>query len=164
MGDRILVAHNTSFDVPFFNSVLTRLGKKELPNKSICTNLMTKYLIPNLLSTNLTYMSKVFNLDHGKAHRALDDAHASAQLLLKYLDIFEKKNIDKLNHLYYPRNKYELDRANFKSSSSNLSEIKETLSEINSPFVCSVRGIKVFLGTFFHYCLNQNTKILFLKF
>ena len=28
MGDSILVAHNTSFDVPFFNSVLTRLGKK----------------------------------------------------------------------------------------------------------------------------------------
>ena len=38
MGDSVLVAHNTSFDVPFFNSVLRRLKKKEMTNKSICTN------------------------------------------------------------------------------------------------------------------------------
>ena len=99
MSDKILVAHNTSFDVPFFNSVLVRLGKQELKNRSICTNLMTKFLIPNLLSTNLVH-GKYFNIEHGKAHRALDDAKASAKLLLQYLDIFEKKNIDKINHLY----------------------------------------------------------------
>ena len=62
MGDSILVAHNTSFDVPFLNSVLRRLGKDELDNKSVCTNLMTKYLIPNLLNSNLHYMSKIFDL------------------------------------------------------------------------------------------------------
>ncbi|RPJ78868.1 MAG: 3'-5' exonuclease [Alphaproteobacteria bacterium] len=33
MGDSILVAHNTSFDVPFFNSVLRRLDREELKNK-----------------------------------------------------------------------------------------------------------------------------------
>ena len=86
MSDRILVAHNTSFDVPFFNSVLKRLGKKELSNNSMCTNLMSKYLIPNLLNTNLSYMSKLFKISHGHAHRALDDAIATAELfnLLKY--------------------------------------------------------------------------------
>ena len=62
MGDSILVAHNTSFDVPFFNSVLRRLNRPELKNKSICTNLMTKYMIPNLLSSNLNYMCKIFDL------------------------------------------------------------------------------------------------------
>ena len=52
---------------------------------------MTKFLIPNLLSTNLTYMANIFKIEHGKAHRALDDAKASAKLLLEYLEIFEKK-------------------------------------------------------------------------
>lgn len=142
MSGRILVAHNTSFDVPFFNSVLFRLGRNELTNKSICTNLMTKFLIPNLLSTNLTYMSKVFNINHGKAHRALDDAKASAQLLLKYLSIFEKKNIDKINHLYYPRNKYELDRLHIKSSEYSETEIDNTISKIQAPFLFSLKGEK----------------------
>jgi DNA polymerase III subunit epsilon len=140
MSDRILVAHNTSFDVPFFNSVLTRLGMDELKNKSICTNLMTKFLIPNLLSTNLTYMAKMFKLDHGKAHRALDDARASAQLLLRYLDIFEQKNIDKINHLYYPRNKYELDRIHLKSQQCDQSELDAILIKIKTPFLCSLKG------------------------
>ena len=142
MSDKILVAHNTSFDVPFFNSVLIRLGKQELKNRSICTNLMTKFLIPNLLSTNLTYMANIFNIDHGKAHRALDDAKASAKLLLQYLDIFEKKNIDKINHLYYPRNKYELDRKHIKISQYNPSVISATLSEVNTPFMCTIKGPK----------------------
>jgi len=142
MGDKILVAHNTSFDVPFFNSVLNRLGKPELQNKSICTNLMTKFLIPNLLSSNLTYMAKIFNIDHGKAHRALDDAKASAHLLLKYLDIFEQKNIDKLNHLYYPRNKYELDRIHLKSNQLQQLSIEQVLKNIKAPFLFSLKGEK----------------------
>ena len=93
MEDCILVAHNTSFDIPFFNSVLRRLGKPELKNPALCTNLMTKYLIPNLMNSNLNYMSKIFNIKHSKAHRALDDAKATAELLLNYLNIFiDKKN------------------------------------------------------------------------
>ena len=103
MGDSILVAHNTSFDIPFFNSVLKRLGKKKLNNKEICTNLMTKHLIPSLLNSNLPYMSSIFNIGHGQAHRALDDALATANLLLKYLEIFIRKNIGKINHLYLPK-------------------------------------------------------------
>ena len=108
MKGRILVAHNTSFDVPFFNSVLRRLGKEELPNKSICTNLMSKYLIPNLLNTNLSYMSNLFKIDHGNAHRALDDARATAKIFLIFLQIFKNRKIEKLNHLYYPKNKFEI--------------------------------------------------------
>ena len=45
IGDNILVAHNTSFDVPFLNGVISTLGKSELENKVICTNVMTKHLL-----------------------------------------------------------------------------------------------------------------------
>ena len=89
MEGRILVAHNTSFDVPFFNSVLEDWGRKSFQTK-VCTNLMSKYLIPNLLNTNLSYMSNLFKIDHGNAHRALDDARATAKIFLifcKYLKI-----------------------------------------------------------------------------
>ncbi|MFA6236418.1 MAG: 3'-5' exonuclease [Bacteriovorax sp.] len=139
MGDSILVAHNTSFDVPFFNSVLRRLGREELKNKSICTNLMTKYMIPNLLSSNLNYMSKIFNLKHQKAHRALDDALASAELLLKYLTIFIHKKIHKVNSLYYPKNKFELDRIHYKKDTP-LAEIIAQIESLKTPMLITLKG------------------------
>jgi DNA polymerase-3 subunit epsilon len=141
MGDSILVAHNTSFDIPFFNSVLKRLNRPELTNKSICTNLMTKYMIPNLLSSNLNYMSKIFNLTHQKAHRALDDSLASAELLLTYLDIFIHKNISKVNSLYYPKNKFELDRINYKKDVP-LEGIIKQITELNTPFLVTLKGLE----------------------
>ena len=140
MGDSILVAHNTSFDIPFFNSVLLRLNKPALSNKSICTNLMTRYLIPNLLNTNLNYMSRIFGIKHKKAHRALDDAFATAELLTKYLNIFKQKGIQKLNHLYYPRNKFELDRVHFKNDSIDINEIIQCLKNQKASFVLSLKG------------------------
>ncbi len=141
MGDSILVAHNTSFDIPFFNSVLKRLGKTELSNKAICTNLMTKYMIPNLLSSNLNYMSKIFDLHHQKAHRALDDARATAELLLKYLSIFISKDIQKVNNLYYPKNKFELDRIHFKKSIDKKTVI-EQIKSIQNPFLTIFKGME----------------------
>lgn len=141
MGDAILVAHNTSFDVPFFNSVLRRVNRPELENKSICTYLMTKYMIPNLLSSNLNYMSKIFDLQHQKAHRALDDAMASAELLLKYLSIFIHKKISKVNSLYYPKNKFELDRINFKKDIP-VEGIIEQISTLTCPFLVTLKGLE----------------------
>ena len=41
-GDAILVAHNTSFDIPFLNAKLLQAGRPVLENKVLCTNVMTK--------------------------------------------------------------------------------------------------------------------------
>jgi DNA polymerase-3 subunit alpha (Gram-positive type) len=69
VGDSILVAHNTSFDIPFLNGTLKKLGRPTLENKVICTNIMTKYLIPDIMSSNLTYMSQIFNIEHLLVHQ-----------------------------------------------------------------------------------------------
>lgn len=145
IGDAILVAHNTAFDVPFLNAVLERLGRTQLDNKALCTNLMTKYMIPNLMSTNLQHMSQIFGFGHENVHRALDDAHASAELLLKYLDVFISKKITKINALYYPKNKYELDRLHLKakdyaSKVELLKIIDDILSGITVPFTLTLKG------------------------
>lgn len=163
MGESILVAHNTSFDVPFFNSVLRRLGKEELKNKAICTNLMTKYMIPNLLSSNLHYMSKIFDLKHQKAHRALDDALATADLLLKYLSIFIDKKIHKVNSLYYPKNKFELDRIHYKKSTPIEHVIKQ-IEEISTPILVTLKGAEgVVLFSFSSHSSDKEKKYLIQK-
>jgi DNA polymerase-3 subunit epsilon len=139
IGDSILVAHNTSFDVPFLNGVLKKLQRPTLDNKVICTNIMTKYMIPDIMSSNLNYMSQIFEIPHSQAHRAIEDARATGNLLLKYLDIFESKNIRKINQLYYPRNKFELDRAIIENS-EGLDKVYEALATIEKPSVVTIKG------------------------
>jgi len=140
MHGHILVAHNTSFDIPFFNSVLDRLGRPKLENPGLCTNLMTKYMIPNLLNSNLSYMCRIFGINHGKVHRALDDASATAKLLICYLSIYIEKGIKKINHLYYPRNKYELDRMHVKKNECSIEQVLEKLKKIHSPYLFTLKG------------------------
>lgn len=137
--DSILVAHNTSFDVPFLNGVLKNLQRPTLDNKVLCTNIMTKYMIPDIMSSNLNYMSQIFNIPHSQAHRAIEDARATGKLLLKYLDIFEGKGIRKVNQLYYPRNKFELDRAIFEPA-DGLDAVYEVLAKAHNPCIISIKG------------------------
>lgn len=139
IGDAILVAHNTSFDIPFLNGVLKKLQRPTLENKVICTNIMTKYMIPDIMSSNLNYMSQIFNIHHSQAHRAIEDARATGMLLLKYMEIFESKNIRKVNQLYYPRNKFELDRA-IVETQDGLPRVYEILEKIENPCVLTIKG------------------------
>jgi DNA polymerase-3 subunit epsilon len=139
IGDSILVAHNTSFDIPFLNGVLKKLQRPTLENKVICTNIMTKYMIPDIMSSNLNYMSQMFGISHSQAHRAIEDARATGMLLLKYMDIFESKNIRKVNQLYYPRNKFELDRAIIETH-EGLSKVYSVLERIENPVVLTIKG------------------------
>lgn len=160
IGDSILVAHNTSFDIPFLNSELLRMGRPVLKNQSLCTNLMTKYLIPNLLNSNLNYMCKIFGINHSKAHRALDDAMATAELLISYLNIFIAKDVAKINHLYYPRNRYELDRINIKNSPNK--RHSSVFSKIKTPFLIVIKGVNgVILFAF--PCTNNEKEITWIK-
>jgi DNA polymerase-3 subunit epsilon len=139
IGDSILVAHNTSFDIPFLNGVLKKLQRPVLENKVICTNIMTKYMIPDIMSSNLNYMSTIFNIPHSKAHRAIEDARATGMLLLKYMEIFELKNIRKINQLYYPRNKFELDRAII-DISDGIQKVFHIMEKIEIPCVLTIKG------------------------
>ena len=162
MGEAVLVAHNTSFDVPFFNSVLTRLSRPELTNKSMCTNLMTKYMIPNLMNSNLNYMCNIFGIEHKRNHRALDDARACSHLLLKYLKIFVNKNIKKINHLYYPRNRYELDRTHYKCGEFKTEDIEAKLYRLKSPFLLTMKGENGII-LFAYPCAARPSEIELLK-
>lgn len=139
IGTSILVAHNTSFDIPFLNGVLKKLQRPTMDNKVICTNIMTKYMIPDIMSSNLNYMSQIFNIPHSQAHRAIEDARATGHLLLKFMEIFEDKGIRKVNQLYYPRNKFELDRAII-DAPEGLEKVRSILAGIDNPSILSVKG------------------------
>jgi DNA polymerase-3 subunit epsilon len=147
VGESILVAHNTSFDITFINGVLKKMKRKAFANPILCTNIMTKYLIPEITNSNLPYMCKILKIPHLHAHRAIFDAESTANLLLKYLDFFIERNIKKVNQLYYPLNKFELDKIHLKTE-EELTLACKTLKELKSAFIISFKGEKgQILGT-----------------
>ncbi|MBF0313010.1 MAG: 3'-5' exonuclease [Oligoflexia bacterium] len=138
----VLVAHNAAFDIPFFNSVLRRLQYEEMKRPTICTNMMTRLLIPEIMNSNLAYVGELFGIGHRHAHRALEDAKVTAKLFLLYLDFFLSRKIKKLNHIYYPKRKFEFDSVNFAREESNTEDIIAALSQNCYPFVLTVKGKK----------------------
>lgn len=143
IGDSIVVAHNITFDIPFLNAVLKKQKKKPLNNNILCTNVMTKYLIPGIMNSNLPYLCEVFKIPHERAHHALEDAKATAKLLIYYLKVFKERNIRKVNQLYYPKNKFELDKFHFSIKENNDWDILlQKVKNIKSPFYLSVKGEK----------------------
>lgn len=141
IGENIVVAHNISFDIPFLNSVLKKLKKKPLKNSILCTNVMTKHMIPGITNSNLPYLCDIFNIKHARAHHAHDDALATAELLITYLKVFSDRDIRKINQLYYPKNKFELDKFHhLLPNEESWDLIIEKVQHLSNPLYLSLKG------------------------
>lgn len=83
LSDAVFVAHNVEFDFSFLQAELKRAGLPKLYCKKIDTLELCKILFPTSDSYQLGDLSKDLKIELAKAHRADDDAKATAELLLK---------------------------------------------------------------------------------
>lgn len=83
IGDAIFVAHNVDFDYSFLQSELKRVNMAKLYCKTIDTLELCKILFPSSDSYQLGDLAKSLNIELTNAHRADDDALATAKLLQK---------------------------------------------------------------------------------
>jgi len=98
LGEGPLVAHNASFDEPFLRHAFTRTGARlELPR--LCTLRLARRLLPRLRSYGLEALLRHLDIEVGHRHRALPDAEATAQLLLRLLPLAAEHGIADLNGL-----------------------------------------------------------------
>jgi DNA polymerase-3 subunit epsilon len=87
LNDTIFVAHNVGFDYGFIQAAFEQIGQTfRLPK--YCTVKNTRKTFPGLKSYALGNLVNHFDIDMKRAHRALDDAKATAELLL----IIQAKN------------------------------------------------------------------------
>ena len=90
LNDRIVVAHNLSFDQNMLNMEYKRIPKEVIWGQGICTLKKSKL--------KLDKACEKFNIENSLAHSALSDAKATAELI-KYLDIqFEDFSASKFPH------------------------------------------------------------------
>ncbi len=100
-GDAVLVAHNAKFDVGFiaFNA---KNFHREINNTVLDSLELARTLFPNLNKHKLNVIAQHLGIKLENHHRATDDATATAEILLKCMEILEEKGItgiDQINSL-----------------------------------------------------------------
>ena len=83
LEDRIFVAHNVHFDYGFLEAEFKRAGI-EFRAKKLCTVRLSRKLL-RLQSHSLASLCRHFSIENAKAHRALEDAVATSEILLRLL-------------------------------------------------------------------------------
>ncbi|HEY4131404.1 MAG TPA: 3'-5' exonuclease [Gemmatimonadaceae bacterium] len=83
----VFVAHNASFDWRFISSEIQRATGRKLHGRQLCTVRLARRLLPQLRRRNLDSLCYHYGIDNAARHRAGGDALATAQILLKLLDL-----------------------------------------------------------------------------
>ncbi|VVB54604.1 DNA polymerase III PolC-type [uncultured archaeon] len=89
MGQDVLVAHNASFDHGFLSHNASVHIQAEFENPKLCTRKLASRLLPNLPSKKLSCVCDHLNVRNVRAHRAMGDAYATAEVFQKFIPLLE---------------------------------------------------------------------------
>jgi len=87
LAGRVFVGHNVRFDWGFIASELRRTRGFMLAGPRLCTCRLARRLVPSAESCGLDWLTQYFDLRNPARHRAGGDAWATAELLIKLLDL-----------------------------------------------------------------------------
>jgi DNA polymerase III subunit epsilon len=89
-GDAVLVAHNARFDMAFLDNETMRLTGKRVASSVVDTVGLARRLIGRQ-PANLSALSYRFATDVRPCHRALPDAEATAEILLRLIGMAQER-------------------------------------------------------------------------
>lgn len=89
----VFVAHNAAFDWRFVSHELQMATGMTLSGRQLCTVRLSRRLLPQLPSRSLDGLASWFGLEIQSRHRALDDAVATAHVLIRLLDLLEDQGV-----------------------------------------------------------------------
>jgi len=90
LGDSVLAAHNSTFDVTLLNQEIARVFPGcRMRNAELCTVQLARRMMPNLEKHHLDALAYHFGFEVSQRHRAAGDARATARVLLHLLDELE---------------------------------------------------------------------------
>jgi len=106
LGDSIIIAHHTIFDVTMINKALERNGLPHLTNKSLDTaylykkTLIQSHLFERKDHYTLDDLADKFDISKKDRHTALGDAYITAIAFLKIVKKLREKKAVSLNQLF----------------------------------------------------------------
>lgn len=100
IGNSIISGHNLSFDEGFLKYEFIRNGFEPLSNLNVCTLKLARKVFPLIKSKSLASVTQHLKIKNKDSHRALSDAEATAQILIKLIKKLSKeKKIKTLQQL-----------------------------------------------------------------
>ena len=96
VGNDVLVAHNADFDTGFIMQKCKEQGL-EYKNKKVDTLMLARIMLPNLKRYKLDKVAKEVGVQLLNHHRAVDDAEATANIYIKFLEMLKKRGVEKLS-------------------------------------------------------------------
>lgn len=86
IGDSVLVAHNSGFDMRFLNFEIGRVFPDyKLANPCLCTVQLSRRLLPDIRNHKLATVAEHYSIDLVNHHRASADAFATAHIFVNLL-------------------------------------------------------------------------------
>ncbi len=98
VGDAVLVAHNAGFDVGFIEQNC-RYQDIVLDFTSVDTVAMARILLPTLSKFKLNVVANALHITLDNHHRAVDDAEATAEIFVKFIEMLKQRGIHTLEKL-----------------------------------------------------------------
>lgn len=97
IGDSVLVAHNSPFDLAFLNHEIARVHADcRIANPDLCTVRLSRQLLPDIENHKLKTVARHYSIDLINHHRASDDAYATAMIFINLLEVLRERGISDL--------------------------------------------------------------------
>jgi DNA polymerase III epsilon subunit family exonuclease len=93
LAGRVFVGHNAAFDWRFVCAEMERCTGRTLHGRQLCTLRLARRILAHLPSRSLGTVARYLGVEMAMQHRALDDALATAQLLLRFLERLEEDGV-----------------------------------------------------------------------
>jgi DNA polymerase-3 subunit epsilon len=91
-GDAVLVAHNARFDMAFLDAAVLRIGGQRLAAPVVDTVWLARRLLAGRASRfGLASLAQFFGTGTHPCHRALPDAEATAEILLRLIGLAQER-------------------------------------------------------------------------
>lgn len=106
LGDSIIIAHHTYFDITMINNALERNGLPKLKNKTLDTAVLYKktliksYLLERKDTYTLDELADKFDISKKDRHTAIGDAYITAIAFLKILSKLKEEKEITLKQLF----------------------------------------------------------------
>ena len=99
-GDDLLVAHNARFDQRFLERQLQLLHGRRLSEPPLCTAALARRLLEGRLGrVGLASLAHFFGVGTQPCHRALPDAEATAEVLVRLIGLAQELGVRRLSEL-----------------------------------------------------------------